>query len=592
MKQVTTIKADKSAKWLTDVITELPKGIFRKGQTGVGGTTLAIDEKSGKYIISVPSKTMITQKCHKHSNLFGVYAGVKEEDFYNFVENGGNKIMVTYDSTAKVVGWLANLGINVFEEWKILVDEYHQLLTEYSYRNKAIANLLEVSVKFSYATYMSATPIEADFCPSVLEDLDEAVIDWSSTRVKPIRRKTTKPYAYAANIIRAYKAGRVVLNGHKSEEAYFFVNSVKAIKNLIDNTGLLPSEVKIICSDNASNREVLGNYEINKVEDANKPFTFITSLGFLGCDFESESGIIYIVSSVGNKNTLLDIATSINQIVGRIRTITNPFKNIFYHIYNTGASDMTPEEFKEYIDKGKEESQLIIDDLNTRELDTRMIYAKRLNDKLEDSFFMFDEASKTFKIDELKIRNAEWEYRIVNETYTNGASIRESYLKAGFDVTIAQQWCNSTEDFIESATKTNWNQQLEGYIKARENKDDETAAEWLAYDPQFKTIYETLGAKKCNTLDYSKTQITQAMFECSTLVVDSVKQRLVKTLKAGEFYSCEYLKDLIAGIYEEFKIKKSAKASLMEEYFGAKVTVKKKDGKAVKGYAMVSVKRK
>lgn len=587
----TIINAPESALYISDFMTVLPQGILNKAETGVGGTHIALQAETGKYIIAAPFTAMISQKCNDNKNVFGIYAGVKKSDFQEYINNGGNKVMVTYDSLIKVTSWLKEFEQDVYNDWKLLIDEYHLALTEYSYRNVAITNMLNESVKFNYVTYMSATPLEEAFTPKMLKDVDYTYIKWVSKKVKPVRRKTTKPYALAANIIRAYKAGKAIVNGIKSEEAFFFVNSVKSIKDLIDNTGLLPSQVKIVCADNPSNREVLGNYEINKVEDDNKPFTFITSLGFLGCDFHSETGIIYIVSSVGNKNTLLDIATSINQIVGRIRTKTNPFRNIFYHIFNTGATDMNAEEFEQYIQAGIKEAELLIEDLNNKPEDTRAIFAKRLNDKLEDSFFAVNE-SGMFELDEMKIQNAKWRYSIVNEIYTNGASVREAYLKAGFDVTIAQTWENNVDEFLMNATKTNWAEQLTNYCSAKDAGNEEEALNWLAYDKEFENIYNVLGSKKCNTLDYSKVQIKQALFESSDLVTDSVKQRLVNVLKSGEFYTSEYLKDLIGSIYKEFSVTKTAKATLMEEFFGAVKCSKRIEGIKKAGYEMPNIKRK
>jgi hypothetical protein len=197
-----------------------------------------------------------------------------------------------------------------------------------------------------------------------------------------------------------------------------------------------------------------------------------------------------------------------------------------------------------------------------------------------------------FEIDEMKIQNAKWRYSIVNEIYTNGASVREAYLKAGFDVTIAQTWENNVDEFLMNATKTNWAEQLRNYCSAKDEGNEEEALNWLAYDKDFENIYNVLGSKKCNTLDYSKVQIKQALFESSDLVTDSVKQRLVNVLKSGEFYTSEYLKDLIAGIYKEFSVTKTAKATLMEEFFGATSERKKIDGKTIRGYQMPVIKRK
>lgn len=141
-------------------------------------------------------------------------------------------------------------------------------------------------------------------------------------------------------------------------------------------------------------------------------------------------------------------------------------------------------------------------------------------------------------------------------------------------------------------TGNSWSEKLLNYCTAKDAGNEEEALNWLAYDKEFENIYNVLGSKKCNTLDYSKVQIKQALFESSDLVTDSVKQRLVNVLKSGEFYTSEYLKDLIGSIYKEFSVTKTAKATLMEEFFGATSERKKVDGKTIRGYIMPSIKRK
>jgi hypothetical protein len=56
--------------------------------------------------------------------------------------------------------------------FRIIVDEYHLLLSSYSFRNKAIRNLLKItaslSAQYNNVTYLSATPIENEYTPSEL----------------------------------------------------------------------------------------------------------------------------------------------------------------------------------------------------------------------------------------------------------------------------------------------------------------------------------------------------------------------------------------------------------------------------------------
>lgn len=222
-------------------------------------------------------------------------------------------------------------------DFRLLIDEYHILLKAYSYRQKAVDGVLDSFRKYKSFCFMSATPISADFTPSILSDVELVEAQWDNTDTLIVKLdQTNHPYVKAANYINAYKKdGYLEINGNKSKEAYFFINSVTDIASILEYCQLGNEEVKIVCADNPSNRNKLAGYTISNSRSANKPFTFITSKSFEGADYFSETGMCFVVSNSSNTNTLLDISTDIYQIAGRIRTESNPFRNIMVHIFNS-----------------------------------------------------------------------------------------------------------------------------------------------------------------------------------------------------------------------------------------------------------------
>ena len=106
-------------------------------------------------------------------------------------------------------------------------------------------------------------------------------------------------------------------------------------------------------------------YTISSSADAPKKFNFITSKSFEGVDFHSETGLCFVVSNVQNRHTLVSIDMDIPQIVGRIRTKSNPFRNKVVHIFNTKATDhyTTFEDMKLIVDeevKAAQERQICL----------------------------------------------------------------------------------------------------------------------------------------------------------------------------------------------------------------------------------------
>ena len=134
------ILAPKEAQRISDFMQEFPNGILNKKETGVGATHLAITNNQA-YIICVPTIELIENKMYQHSNLFGVYGSVSKDELDSYLQEVEiPKIMVTYNSLPKLVSWLEN----PYTTYRIMVDEYHSVLSDYSYRDEAIEGLFAV----------------------------------------------------------------------------------------------------------------------------------------------------------------------------------------------------------------------------------------------------------------------------------------------------------------------------------------------------------------------------------------------------------------------------------------------------------------
>ena len=91
-------------------------------------------------------------------------------------------------------------------DFRLLIDEYHILLKAYSYRQKAVDGVLDCFRKYKSFCFMSATPISADFTPSILSDVELVEAQWDNTDTLIVKLdQTNHPYVKAANYINAYK---------------------------------------------------------------------------------------------------------------------------------------------------------------------------------------------------------------------------------------------------------------------------------------------------------------------------------------------------------------------------------------------------
>ena len=171
IKYLKTITIPEGKEYLNQYLEEFPVNcLLHKGKTGCGGTEMVLNDKRNT-IIAVPTKDLIKNKIEpnlnrkeRRDNILGVMEGVEEYQIKNYIdEHEVKKIMVTYDSLPKVIKIIAAKGGNAYEDYFLLVDEYHRLFLDNLFRDKAVRNLLDEATKFKSVTFMTATPVDEMF---------------------------------------------------------------------------------------------------------------------------------------------------------------------------------------------------------------------------------------------------------------------------------------------------------------------------------------------------------------------------------------------------------------------------------------------
>lgn len=144
------------------------------------------------------------------------------------------------------------------KEFKILIDEYHNLLKQYSFRDKAINGVLAHFKEFKSYCFISATPIPNNLKPAIFNDIPEYIANWNTTdEITVYPYHTNTPYMIAAKFIKTYQSKDCLnVNGVESKEAYFFINSVTEIKAILKQTQLTEDNYRIICADNPKTEEL------------------------------------------------------------------------------------------------------------------------------------------------------------------------------------------------------------------------------------------------------------------------------------------------------------------------------------------------
>ena len=573
--------------------------IFNKVVTGCGGTTIAL--KNGEnYVIVVPTTELIENKCYPPKdengnsivwkaenrkaglspvrNLFGLYGtftptlkkGLKEY----LSKEGTKKIMCTYDRIPSLVSLI------IPKEYRLLVDEYHNLLKIYSYRKEAVEGVLEHFNEFKSYCFMSATPIAMDFKPDALKDVEEYIADWK--HIEPLTilpYKTNRAYMLTANLIKAYqREGYIKKDELKSYEAYFFINSVTEIKKILEYTHLTNDDCRIICADEDKNRRTLGEYQISSSTDAPKKFNFITSKSFEGVDFYSETGICYVVSNIHNEHTLLSVDMDIPQIAGRIRNTNNPFRNLVVHIFNT-----RPKDYYENYGKAKKEIEKELEYAKERATayNRLSIGAKKQqkSDLGKSSFLKYDEKNDEFIVNDMAAKVVLYNYRLMNSIYRSQKDLVAEYERAGI-LHSKVEWVQLDDNFIKPVCKKPTF--LETFILYADMKyclDIEAKQSIEKEYPFIRDALCKLGVEQVKKLRSMKAvKVALEALKKENICADSdIGQRLKTLLTIGAFMPSKELK----AIAQQFGMKKPMD---LKEWVELEAGTQRIEGKPTRGY--------
>ena len=573
--------------------------IFNKVVTGCGGTTIAL--KNGEnYVIVVPTTELIENKCYPPKdengnsivwkaenrkaglspvrNLFGLYGTftptLKKRLKEYLSKEGTKKIMCTYDKIPSLVSLI------IPKEYRLLVDEYHNLLKIYSYRKEAVEGVLEHFNEFKSYCFMSATPIAMDFKPDALKDVEEYIADWK--HIEPLTilpYKTNRAYMLTANLIKAYqREGYIKKDELKSYEAYFFINSVTEIKKILEYTHLTNDDCRIICADEDKNRRTLGEYQISSSTDAPKKFNFITSKSFEGVDFYSETGICYVVSNIHNEHTLLSVDMDIPQIAGRIRNTNNPFRNLVVHIFNT-----RPKDYYENYGKAKKEIEKELEYAKERATayNRLSIGAKKQqkSDLGKSSFLKYDEKNDEFIVNDMAAKVVLYNYRLMNSIYRSQKDLVVEYERAGI-LHSKVEWVQLDDNFIKPVCKKPTF--LETFILYADMKyclDIEAKQSIEKEYPFIRDALCKLGVEQVKKLRSMKAvKVALEALKKENICADSdIGQRLKTLLTIGAFMPSKELK----AIAQQFGMKKPMD---LKEWVELEAGTQRIEGKPTRGY--------
>ena len=563
----TYIQIPSGINYLSENLSDLPHNvIFGKSIVGCGGTTIAIRNQEN-YIITVPYVSLVQNKVSQNNNLLGVYGKTSDKEILNYIlSNQTHKIITTYDSLCRVVQLLNNQNIDI-KNYRLLIDEYHLLFTNYSFRHDAVRCVLDNYTKFKSYCFMTATLLEDEFILKELNHIPIVEAEW--TNVKTVTVNSVKCIGSVvptiSNVIIKF------LNGTLEGNAYFFVNSVEFIKETVKLLNLNDDNTRGIWSKyNKTNPGI----KLSSTTDSPKKINFLTSTCFEGVDLYDENAKIYIVSDKSKSHTLVDISTSFQQIACRVRN--TKYGDNITHIYTSTRYDieLTYNEFKKETEKGIKEAKDLLQEFST------LSEKARNSIKSVDQPYIFKKNSD-FMYDENLVKIDLYNYKVTKCLYKLRVNLHDSYKTNGFDV-------KEYKSLIKNDFKVT-NVFKEVVIECK--KQDEDYLKWaFSKYPFLEIAIIHLGFDKMEELDYNKSHIERyasKYFSVSEINKISLQLDTYYELAIGVFVSNNRIKEILDEIYKTLDIIKTAKASDINQYKHVKVKQKWIKGKAILGYVII-----
>lgn len=638
MKKI-TIKVPLGIKYISefkDLYNNIPTNghyILNKKVCGCGATELYLGCDK-KCILASPRKNLLYNKYSQHlSDNFHLfrYNGDKDKYFSNgsisssetvtykenlrdYIKNGGTKILTTYDSIKHIREILIELGENL-EEWEVTVDEFQVMFYDCHFKATTEYEFYKHLQSFPNVVFLSATPFLEEYLDQLdfFKSMTMYELEWPRTMVEKPKvnmTKTSKTITkLCEGIIDKYRNGKgetTLVDGkeYRSKEAILYINSVKDIVKVIKALKIKPEEVNIICSSTPENISKLKElskamgmeYKIGDIPgkgDTHKMFTFCTSTVYVGADFYSDNAYTYIFANPKVESLTIDVSVDIQQIIGRQRLDSNPFKNMATLYFNTKKSDMTEEAFNESIRLKNEKTNRQIENFNSAPHKEDFIEGLNKKPNHKENYCCISKDEKGNQVIEkntlieLAERRA-WE--ISNKIFNNDLSMFTA-LSVNMNVTKD----TDSDDSEVKVMFQKWNEMKSfkdrAFFYCEACKDIPEVLDKCSFIPtKYKEYHEALGEEGMKELgwreDYIKNAIAPIPFEQRPN--DKIMERLRAKLEIGKFYTKTEIKELLCNIFKELGLKGKPSASDISFYIDCEEKSKRMNGKKVVGYQVIS----
>lgn len=579
---------------------DLPsRAYLNKQTTGCGATYLAITN-SVDYVIASPYVRLIDNKMEGHSNIIPVHGSVKDSDIYTkFLHAKAKgipvKFMVTYEGVSRLLrfSWFNP------KDFKLLVDESHDLVNFGLFRKGAVNFLLDNFTRFGDYVFVTATPNKEQFIPKKLAGIEFVSLNWADA-VKT--NLTIQKVKKNGNDFIVEKC-REYLDGEIDGNAHIFYNSVKEIISVCKSIMALPNykrgTIKIVCGDNDVNKR-----NINKVGDdlfckslsTPKLINFYTSCVFEGCDIQDKLGRTYVIVNSNRSASKVCMTTAIPQICGRVRDSIYINEVNMLVCGNIDCISYTREQWLDKVIDSLLKAKSSVDLFNhALSLDNNEKVLNTLrNSAIYDPYLILDD-NKDVLINEGAMQAEMQRYDIIHAQYhvlSQSDDNVNQQMDSLYKTNIVSDAFKPLGGVYKSVVSKigDYRTIMKKYIEAVNNKDYTTMEFIELHTPMCKRHLSIVSQEKIKALKYRKKDV-EIEYDILTRKTDSfyiVLDRL--PYKVGDLVTGKEVVTTITDIYQALGIKSRVTSKVLSNYYDVQERFFVKNGKNQRGYKIIAKK--
>lgn len=586
------------------------KVIVDKQLTGCGYTEFCL-RNGQNVVLCSPRKLLLKNKSDQHIKNLNIkyikneiqnFDGAKsfEEEVRDHIaactwNKVPCKLLVTYDSSFRVVNVLKEMGI--LDQFFFVIDEFQSIFLDSYFKSEIELDFVEAIQDCPNVLYLSATPMLDKYLEKLdyFKDLPFYKLDWSKTNIVDrlvLKRKFAMSLAgECSKIVQEYLKGKfkVILTADNrivhSDEAVFYFNSVKDIIKVIKKNGLKPDQVNIICADTKENikklkdlsddllgkssgpRFVIGEVPLEEDRDNNKMFTFCTKSAYIGSDFHSRCARSFVFSDPNITSLALDIALDLPQIAGRQRDKDNPFKDDITIFYRTirKAEMVDRKKFDELQESRREESKNLLDIYRDSKNDSQRktilnkIKAGIILSKYSDDFISISKYTGEPVYNTLIELANERAWEVCQKEYQDVISITKTLEELTTDISdYLDENEKIVQDFLDNQFyKTGeFDKKMKFYCEFMDQyKGNKEIAEILCYkieDSRFRIYYNFYGTIGCRRVSYAETRLRDGVVANND--IDKIEKAIYSRFKVGESYTKKEIKEALVLMYRDLGV--------------------------------------